>query len=93
MARYFKMLVGGMWIIFQIMGFGELWALPSEFSPQAKAAQQKHSTVALIDQAYAAKQITIDQWALFQCYALFDQQKLPVQYQSSVREKCGTWII
>ena len=66
---------------------------PPALSQQVNEVQQKHSAAALIEQAYAKKQINLDQWALYQCYALFDQQKLPDQYRSPVREECATWIV
>jgi hypothetical protein len=60
---------------------------------QERRAQGKHSAPALIERAYGQREITIDQWALYQTYALFDPAKLPAKYCSTVPEKCGTWIL
>ena len=55
--------------------------------------QAKRSSPALIEQAYTHGEIDVNQWALYHAYGIFDPSKLPEQYRSTEREKCGTWIL
>ena len=56
-------------------------------------APQNLSSFGLIERSFAGKEITLDEWALYQAYCLFDGSKLPQQYRSAEPEECGTWIL
>ncbi len=66
--------------------------LPSVSRPRGEIMRGA-STPMLIERALAGGRITLDQWALYNGYALRDPGKLPGHYRSDVPEKCGTWIL
>ena len=54
---------------------------------------QNLSAFGLIEQSFARREITLDEWALYHAYSLLDPSRLPKQYHSTEPEKCGTWVL
>lgn len=56
-------------------------------------AMQNRSPSSLINAAFGEKKITLDDWARFQAYALFDDTKLPLQFHGAQNRDMGTPVL
>ena len=60
--------------------------------PSSVSVSEGLSAVGKIELAYATGRISLDEWARYTAYALFEPDRLPDAFHSEVIEPCGTWI-
>jgi hypothetical protein len=73
--------------------YSQLLNAKKNFSYPTKQQEVKKTSSDLIRQALNNKEISINEWMLYQAYALIYPSKLPHKFQSNTIENCGTWIL
>ncbi len=61
--------------------------------PTQTPAENNNSSFSKILNSFSSNKITIDEKIKYFAYAMFDEKKLPYSFKSSIKEKCGNWII
>src|SRR3990167_9528765 len=81
-----------LFVLNQIINEPKLFAQKLSLHQKHFQNSESESSHSRIEKAFGDKEIDINQWTLYHCYAIFDATKLPEEFLSSTSERCGTWI-